>query len=147
MKSFWHKASKKDITEGGTNNIVTAGVITSKKKSLILVIVAVMLLAATGAGVYIFIKNRQVPPPSVVHADYLKPERVKDLYTVAGSIESYSTKSVTINGASYKIVTTTEYKFGPDFLPGNADDVKPGVEAQVTFDKNNNEVYSIWYGY
>ena len=84
MMSFWHKASKKDMTEGSTNNIVIAGAVKSKKKPLIIGIVAAMLLAAAGTGAYILTKNRQDSPPSVVHADDLKPERAKDLYTVAG---------------------------------------------------------------
>jgi hypothetical protein len=48
---------------------------------------------------------------------------------------------------TFKITSNTKYSYGPEYLDGKRLDVKIGQSVSVTYNPDNNEIWTIWYAF
>lgn len=72
--------------------------------------------------------------------------------TAIGTISNISTTQIVVKtkdnqSQTFKITSSTTYSVGRDYLDGKRSDVKVGQSVSVTYNPDNQEVWTIWYAF
>jgi hypothetical protein len=134
------------------SDIASSSPKTIKKKHTKVVLGATIFVLLVGivVGAIVSYHPNKVVTDQPLPQTYVKRQQA-DLVAVQGTITTLNTQTIVIqktDGSQQAHITSdTTYKKGKLYLQGVSSDLKTGMPVKLTYDKNTNEAFTIWYGY